>query len=45
MYHRAIDYAEESHYTQVKAKALSGLAELYREQSDFTTAISREHPS
>jgi tetratricopeptide (TPR) repeat protein len=40
MYCKAIAFAEKSHYTQVKAKALSGLAELYREQSDFTTALS-----
>lgn len=45
MYHRAIDYAEESHYTQVQAKALSGMAELYREQSDFTTALSHHSES
>jgi len=40
MYRKAISYAEESHYTQVKAKALYGLAELYRIQEDFTTALS-----
>ncbi|MEZ2240355.1 tetratricopeptide repeat protein [Microcoleus sp.] len=38
MFRQAISFAEKIHYTQVKAKALSGLAELYREQSDFTTA-------
>jgi len=38
MFRQAIAFAEKTHYTQVKAKALSGLAELYREQSDFTTA-------
>ncbi|MDQ2097207.1 MAG: tetratricopeptide repeat protein [Tychonema bourrellyi B0820] len=38
MFRQAIAFAEKTHYTQVKAKALTGLAELYREQSDFTTA-------
>jgi tetratricopeptide (TPR) repeat protein len=32
MYQQAITYAEETHYTQVKAKAITGLAELYRKQ-------------
>lgn len=45
MYRRAIAYAEESHYTQVKAKALTGLAELYREQGDFKTALSNHSDS
>ncbi len=40
MYRKAISYAEETHFTQVKAKALYGLAELYRGQEDFTTALS-----
>lgn len=40
MHNQAITYAKESHYTQVKAKALYGLAELYREKRDFETAIS-----
>jgi tetratricopeptide (TPR) repeat protein len=39
MYCRAIAYAEESHYTQVKAKALSGIAEVYQEQGDFEKAL------
>ncbi|MEG3862308.1 tetratricopeptide repeat protein [Microcoleus sp. herbarium12] len=38
-------FAEKTHYTQVKAKALSGMAELYREQSDFTTALSHHSES
>ncbi|MBE9227869.1 tetratricopeptide repeat protein [Phormidium sp. LEGE 05292] len=45
MYLRALTYAEESHYAQVKAKALYGLAELYREQGDFTTALSHHTES
>ncbi|MCC3435987.1 MAG: tetratricopeptide repeat protein [Microcoleus sp. PH2017_05_CCC_O_A] len=45
MFRQAIAFAEKTHYTQVKAKALSGLAELYREQSDFTTALSHHSES
>lgn len=45
MYRKAIAYAEESHYTQVKAKALTGLAELYREQENFDTALSNHSKS
>jgi tetratricopeptide (TPR) repeat protein len=45
MFRQAIAFAEKSHYTQVKAKALSGMAELYREQSDFTTALSHHSES
>jgi tetratricopeptide (TPR) repeat protein len=45
MYHAAIAYAQESHYTQVKAKALSGMAELYREQGEFATALSHHSES
>lgn len=40
MYSQALSFAEESHYTQVRAKALSGLAELYRIQGELTTALS-----
>jgi len=45
MFRQAIAFAEKIHYTQVKAKALSGMAELYREQSDFTTALSHHSES
>lgn len=45
MYTQAISYADESHYTQVKAKALTGLAELYRIQNDFETALSHHSES
>lgn len=45
MFRQAIAFAEKSHYTQVKAKALTGMAELYREQSDFTTALSHHSES
>jgi tetratricopeptide (TPR) repeat protein len=40
MYREAIQFAEELNYTQVRAKALSGLAELYRIQGELTTALS-----
>ncbi|MDI9639832.1 tetratricopeptide repeat protein [Geitlerinema splendidum] len=39
IYNRAIACAEDSNYTQLKAKAFYGLAELYREQGDFTIAL------
>ena len=45
MYRRAIAFAEESYYTQVKAKALTGLAELYRKQEDFDTALPNHSES
>ncbi len=38
-YDKAISFAKESNYTQVKAKALTGLAELYRIQDDFEKAL------
>jgi tetratricopeptide (TPR) repeat protein len=41
LYHSAISYAEESHYRQVKAKALCGLAECDRLQEKFDTALSQ----
>ena len=40
MYHNALSFAEENYYTQIKAKALYGLAELYRIQGNFETALS-----
>ena len=40
MYREAIHLAEKTYYTQVKAKALYGLAELYRIQGELTTALS-----
>ena len=41
LYLKSIRYAEESHYIQVKAKALSGLAELDRVQGRFKSALGR----
>ena len=39
LYESAIEFAEESNYFQVKAKAQTGLAELYRIQKDYDTAF------
>ncbi|NEU72082.1 ATP-binding protein [Hassallia byssoidea VB512170] len=36
---RAILYAEENHFAQVKAKAISCLGELYREQQEFDKSL------
>ncbi|MEH2000829.1 MAG: tetratricopeptide repeat protein [Nostoc sp.] len=36
---QAILHAEENNFTQIKAKAISCLAELFREQGEFTKAI------
>jgi tetratricopeptide (TPR) repeat protein len=38
--HQALTFAEESHYMQVKAKTLNGLAEINREQADFELALT-----
>ncbi len=40
MFCQALTFAEESHYMQVKAKTLNGLAEIYRRQADFKSAIT-----
>jgi tetratricopeptide (TPR) repeat protein len=40
MFQQAIAYATENHYTQVRANALTGLAEIYRGQQDFDLAIA-----
>ncbi|WP_052128596.1 tetratricopeptide repeat protein [Neosynechococcus sphagnicola] len=37
---RAIAYADENYYPQVRGNALSGLAELYRRQGNFATAFT-----
>ncbi|MEH2183123.1 tetratricopeptide repeat protein [Nostoc sp.] len=39
IFHQALIFAEESHYIQVKAKTLNGLAEIHRQQTDFTLAL------
>ncbi len=40
MFTTALDFAEKSHYTQVKAKSLSGLAQVYHHQSEFELALT-----
>ena len=40
MFQRAINFAEDSYYLQLKGKAFSGLAELYRIQGEHETALS-----
>ncbi|MBW4612017.1 MAG: tetratricopeptide repeat protein [Desmonostoc vinosum HA7617-LM4] len=40
MFCRALKFAEESHYMQVKAKTLNGLAAIYRQQAEFALALS-----
>jgi tetratricopeptide (TPR) repeat protein len=40
-YSEAINYAEESGYTQVKAKALTGMSEVHRSAGNFADAISK----
>lgn len=45
LYSEAISFAEESQYIQVKAKALTGIAELYRERGDFQIALSHHKES
>ncbi|MGB6298925.1 MAG: NB-ARC domain-containing protein [Rivularia sp. (in: cyanobacteria)] len=39
MFSMAFKFAESSHYTQVKAKSLNGLAEIYRRQKTFESAL------
>lgn len=39
IYNRAIAFSQESQYLQVQAKALCGIAELYREKKDFENAV------
>ncbi|WP_067775621.1 tetratricopeptide repeat protein [Nostoc sp. NIES-3756] len=40
MFHQALTFAEESHYMQVKAKTLNGLAEIQRQQADYQLALA-----
>nr|WP_322716919.1 tetratricopeptide repeat protein [Nostoc sp. ChiQUE02]MDZ8229804.1 tetratricopeptide repeat protein [Nostoc sp. ChiQUE02] len=40
MYNQAVTFADDNHYTQIKARALTGLAELHRERQEFETAFS-----
>lgn len=43
LYQQAISFAEESHYIQVKANALKGIAELERTRKNFESAIDYHH--
>ncbi len=43
MYKKALSYAEESHYPQVKANSLCGLSVIHRTQNDFCEAITYNH--
>ena len=45
LYQQAIAFAEASHYLQVKANALKGMAELDRQQGQFEQAIARHQES
>ncbi|HLO51396.1 MAG TPA: tetratricopeptide repeat protein [Kamptonema sp.] len=45
MFQRAIKFAEDSYYIQIKGQAFSGLAELYRIQGEFETALSHHSES
>lgn len=40
MFARALDFAQKSHYTQVEAKTLNGLAKIYCHQSKFELALT-----
>ena len=45
MYYKAIEYSKDSNFTQLKGMALYNLAEVYREQSKFETALSHHEES
>ncbi|MEO1445871.1 MAG: tetratricopeptide repeat protein, partial [Cyanobacteria bacterium J06635_11] len=45
LYHQAITFADASHYLQVKANALSGLAALLRQQGHYAQAIDHHQQS
>jgi tetratricopeptide (TPR) repeat protein len=40
LFHRVLTIAETSHYTQVNAKALNGLAAIHRHRSEFESALA-----
>ncbi|BAY09416.1 NB-ARC domain-containing protein [Calothrix sp. NIES-2098] len=40
IFHQVLNFAEASHYMQVKAKTLNGLAEIYRQQADYQLALA-----
>ena len=39
MFSQALSFAEKSHYTQVKAKTINGLAQIYRQRREFELAL------
>ncbi|MDZ8029506.1 tetratricopeptide repeat protein [Nostoc sp. DedSLP04] len=39
IFQQALTFAEKSHYMQVKAKTLNGLAEIHRQKTDFALAL------
>ncbi|MBE9122892.1 tetratricopeptide repeat protein [Tychonema sp. LEGE 07199] len=39
LYRQAIARSDQNQYTTIKAKALNGIAQLYREQGEFDTAL------
>lgn len=45
MYNQAISFAEKTNFTQVKAKAITGLGELYRIQGEFANALTHHQES
>jgi tetratricopeptide (TPR) repeat protein len=45
MFAISLNFAEKSHYMQVKAKSLIGLAEINRQQSEFELALIKHHQS
>ncbi|CBN57708.1 MULTISPECIES: tetratricopeptide repeat protein [Kamptonema] len=45
LFQRAIKFAEDSYYIQIKGQAYSGLAELYRIQGELKTALSHHSES
>lgn len=40
MYCKALGFAEESHYTQIKAKTFNGLAEMHRQRKAYELALA-----
>ncbi|MCF4970103.1 tetratricopeptide repeat protein [Nostoc sp. CMAA1605] len=43
IFQQALTFAEASHYMQVKAKTLSSLAEIYRQQADYQLALTQHY--
>ncbi|HAZ49348.1 MAG TPA: hypothetical protein DDW76_32755 [Cyanobacteria bacterium UBA11369] len=45
MYRQGFEYAKDSNFTHLLGKIITGIAELYREQGDFETAIANHSES